>query len=56
MLDLRERFRVGGRLVPEAWVADFVEAHRRIWLGMCSLAEKSEPVDLVTLKNELAIM
>ena len=29
MLDLRERFRVGGRLVPEAWVADFVEAHRR---------------------------
>jgi len=29
MLDLRERFRVGGRLIPEAWVADFVEAHRR---------------------------
>jgi dihydrofolate synthase/folylpolyglutamate synthase len=29
MLDLRERFRVGGRLVPEAWVADFVEAHRQ---------------------------
>jgi len=29
MLDLRERFRVGGRLMPEAWVADFVEAHRR---------------------------
>lgn len=28
MLDLRERFRVGGRLVPERWVADFVEAHR----------------------------
>ena len=29
MLDLRERFRVGGRLVPESWVADFVEVHRR---------------------------
>jgi dihydrofolate synthase/folylpolyglutamate synthase len=29
MLDLRERFRVGGRLVPEAWVADFVEVHRQ---------------------------
>ena len=28
MLDLRERFRVGGRLVPERWVADFVDAHR----------------------------
>ena len=28
MLDLRERFRVGGRLVPERWVADFVEAHK----------------------------
>jgi len=28
MLDPRERFRVGGRLVPESWVADFVEAHR----------------------------
>lgn len=28
VLDLRERFRVGGRLVPERWVADFVEAHR----------------------------
>jgi dihydrofolate synthase / folylpolyglutamate synthase len=28
MLDLRERFRVGGRLIPERWVADFVEAHR----------------------------
>ena len=29
MLDLRERFRVGGRLVPESWVADFVEVHRQ---------------------------
>jgi dihydrofolate synthase / folylpolyglutamate synthase len=29
MLDLRERFRVGGRLIPESWVADFVEVHRR---------------------------
>ncbi len=28
MLDLRERFRVGGRLIPEAWVADFVDVHR----------------------------
>ena len=29
MLDLRERFRVGGRLIPESWVADFVEVHRQ---------------------------
>jgi replicative DNA helicase len=29
------------------------DAHRRIFEGMASLAEKSEPIDLVTLKNEL---
>lgn len=28
MRDLRERFRIGGRLVPKQWVADFVDAHR----------------------------
>ena len=29
------------------------EAHRRIFEAMAALAEKSEPIDLVTLKNEL---
>ncbi len=29
------------------------DAHRRIFEGMATLAEKSEPIDLVTLKNEL---
>ncbi len=29
------------------------DAHRRIFEGMASLAERSEPIDLVTLKNEL---
>jgi replicative DNA helicase len=29
------------------------DAHRRIFEGMAALAEKSEPIDLVTLKNEL---
>ncbi len=29
------------------------DAHRRIFEGMAILAEKSEPIDLVTLKNEL---
>jgi len=30
------------------------EAHRRIFTAMASLAEKSQPIDLVTLKDELA--
>ena len=30
------------------------DAHRRIFEGMATLAEKSEPIDLVTLKNELS--
>src|ERR687897_2573564 len=30
------------------------EAHRRIYEAMAILAEKSQPVDLVTLKDELA--
>lgn len=30
------------------------EAHRRIFAAMAVLSEKSEPIDLVTLKNELA--
>jgi replicative DNA helicase len=29
------------------------DAHRRIFEAMATLAEKSEPIDLVTLKNEL---
>src|SRR5437667_9383097 len=29
------------------------EAHRRIFDGMAALAEKSQPIDLVTLKDEL---
>jgi len=44
MLDLRERFRVGGRLVPECWVADFVDAHRSdiIELELSFFEEPSE--------------
>jgi replicative DNA helicase len=30
------------------------ESHRRIFTAMASLAEKSQPIDLVTLKDELA--
>jgi len=30
------------------------EAHRRIFAAMASLAERSQPIDLVTLKDELA--
>ena len=30
------------------------ESHRRIFEGMAALAEKSQPIDLVTLKDELA--
>ena len=30
------------------------DAHRRIFEAMAALAEKSEPIDLVTLKNELS--
>jgi len=61
MLDLRERFRVGGRLVPEAWVADFVEAHRRdiedlelsffeATVGMAFAAFRDAQVDLAIVE------
>jgi len=61
MLDLRERFRIGGRLVPERWVADFVEAHRpdiealelsffEATVGMAFAAFRDARVDLAVIE------
>ncbi|MEY3694031.1 MAG: hypothetical protein RL104_1092 [Bacteroidota bacterium] len=61
MLDLRERFRVGGRLVPERWVADFVDAHRadileldlsffEATVGMAFAAFRDARVDLAVVE------
>lgn len=61
LLDLRERFRVGGRLVPERWVADFVEAHRsdiielqlsffEATVGMAFAAFRDARVDLAVIE------
>jgi dihydrofolate synthase/folylpolyglutamate synthase len=61
MLDLRERFRVGGRLVPERWVIDFVKAHRtdiielelsffEATVGMAFAAFRDARVDLAVIE------
>ena len=61
MLDLRERFRVGGRLIPEAWVADFVKVHRQdiedlelsffeATVGMAFAAFRDAQVDLAIVE------
>lgn len=61
LLDLRERFRVGGRLVPERWVADFVDAHRsdiielelsffEATVGMAFAAFRDARVDLAVIE------
>jgi dihydrofolate synthase/folylpolyglutamate synthase len=61
MLDLRERFRIGGHVVPERWVADFVEAHRpdiealelsffEATVGMAFAAFRDARVDLAVIE------